>query len=203
MSITGLFLMLFLLVHLTANLTSLVSAQLFVKTCHMMGSNPFILAMTPILAAGAGLHFLYAGLLTLHNLRALGLNRYAAGNKNSGISWASKNMFLLGLVVFGGLALHLLHFWSKMQLADIIGGVEVDPYELLRYQFSQIHIVIIYVVWVVALWLHLTHGFWSAFQTIGLSNKNWIKRLQIAASIYATLVSVGFISIPIYFYCFL
>ena len=112
-------------------------------------------------------------------------------------------MFVLGLIVLGGLALHLLHFWSKMQLRDFIGGVEVDPYELLLHYFSQLHVVIIYTVWIVALWLHLTHGFWSAFHTIGLSNKKWIKRLQLAAYIYATLVSVGFITIPVYFYLFL
>ena len=197
MSISGLFLILFLLVHLCANLTSLVSADLFNQTCRMMGSNPFILAMTPVLAAGMAIHFLVAGLLTRYNFTARGARRYAIRNKDGAISWASKNMFVLGLIILGGLALHLLHFWSKMQLRDFIGGVEVDPYELLRYYFSQWHIVVIYIVWIVALWFHLTHGFWSAFHTMGLSNQKWLKLLQTASYIYATIIAAGFITIVI------
>ena len=200
MSISGLFLLLFLLVHLSANLTSLVSPELFNETCRFMGSNPFILAMIPVLSAGIIIHVLYAVKLTLYNLHARGPISYAVRNKSKAVSFASKNMFVLGVVILSGLALHLVHFWSKMQLKEITGGVEANPYDLLLYQFSQLQVVIIYLIWIVALWFHLTHGFWSAFHTIGLSNQKWIKRLQAIAYICATLIAIGFIVIPIYFY---
>ena len=203
MSISGFFLMLFLLVHLSANLTVLVSADLFISTCRFMGSNPFVLAMVPVLAAGVFIHLIYAILLTWHNFRARGPKRYATGNRNRAISFASKNMFVLGVIILGGLTLHLTHFWAKMQLREFMGQVEVDPYQLMCYQFSQWHIILIYVAWIIAVWFHLSHGFWSAFQSIGLNNSKWIKRLQAISYLYATLVAIGFLAIPIYFYLFI
>ena len=202
MSITGLFLMLFLLVHLTANITSLFGAELFDEVCAFMGANPVILVMTPVLAAGFILHILYALWLSLYNLKARGHKGYAVSNKGPATSWAAKNMLILGAVVAGALVLHLVHFWSRMQLQEFLGGAGVRPYDLLVYTFSKVYVVIIYVVWIIALWFHLTHGFWSAFQSLGLNNKKWMSRWQTIAYVYASLVAFGFISIPLYFYLF-
>jgi len=202
MSVSGLFLILFLLVHLTANLSSLFGAELFNKVCSFMGSNPIVLAMVPILAAGFAIHILYASILTLSNVKARGAKRYAVSNKGPATSWASKNMFVLGVIVLGALAMHLTHFWAQMQLREFMGLDTIDPYQLLTFQFSKLYMVVVYIVWIIALWFHLTHGFWSAFQSIGLNNKKWIKRWQTIAYIYATLIAIGFISIPLYFYLF-
>jgi len=203
MSTTGLFLMLFLLVHLTANITGLFGAESFNRVCRFMSTNPIILVMVPVLAAGFVLHILYALLLSLSNLKARGGKNYAVSNKGPATSWASTNMFVLGCLILGGLALHLLHFWAQMQLREFSGGVSAPPYELLVYTFSKLHIVIIYFVWIIALWFHLTHGFWSAFQSLGAIRTKRLKGWQTAAYIYATAVATGFASIPLYFYLFI
>jgi len=200
MSISGMFLMVFLLVHLTANMTSLIGGDVFNAVCHFMSTNILILIMVPVLAAGVFIHFLYALYLTLTNLMARGKERYAVSNKGPATSWASKNMFVLGLIVLGMLLIHLLHFWAKMQLMEFLGMESANPYDLMVFQFSKLYVVIIYIVWFAALWFHLTHGFWSALHTIGLNNKNWMKRLQVLGYIYATVVCAGFCIIPLYFY---
>ena len=118
-------------------------------------------------------------------------------------------MLVLGIVVIGGLALHLTHFWSKMQLAEIMGihevlvnGVEVAPTNgaaLIAINFSNPVIVALYVVWLAAIWFHLTHGFWSALHTLGWNGKNWINRLQCISNVYTTIIVLGFIAVPILF----
>jgi succinate dehydrogenase / fumarate reductase cytochrome b subunit len=200
MSISGFFLMVFLLVHLGANLVSLSGAENYNAVCHFMDTNLAIQIMVPVLAFGFVVHLFYAAFLTLCNRRARGNERYAAGNKGAASSWASRNMFVLGLIVLGLLALHLFHFWAKMQLQHFIGGAAADnPYELVAGLFRDPLYAAVYLLWIAALWFHLTHGFWSAFQTIGVNNKNWLPRLQIAAKIYATLIAIGFAAIPLFF----
>ena len=200
MSVTGLFLLLFLLVHVTVNLTSLFGAETFNRAAHFMSTHPFILVMVPVLASGLGIHIVYALWLSFSNLKARGTKRYAVPQKGTATSWAAKNMLVLGLLIAGGLTLHLFHFWSQMQLRAFTGGVEADPYSLLVYQFSHVHVVIVYLVWITSLWFHLTHGFWSAFHSLGLNNNLWIRRWQTLAYVYATLIALGFSSIPLYFF---
>ncbi len=196
MSISGLFLILFLLVHLTVNSLSLISENAFQVGCDFMAL-PIVTIIVPVLALGFAIHIFYAGYLTLTNLIARGSDRYAVSNKGKASSWASKNMFVLGLIVLGTLGLHLLHFWAKMQLKDFMGLPQEDPNLLLYATFSNYWITALYLVWFGALWFHLTHGFWSAFQTVGFNNKIWIKRLKVIAYIFATVVCLGFATIAI------
>jgi succinate dehydrogenase / fumarate reductase cytochrome b subunit len=87
-----------------------------------------------------------------------------------------------------------------MQLQHFIGGTATEnPYELVAMLFRQPAYAVMYLVWIGAIWFHLTHGFWSAFQTVGVNNGKWLPRLQTLAKIYATLVAVGFASIPLFF----
>ena len=79
-----------------------------------------------------------------------------------------------------------------MQLADLTGGEAADPNMLLGQTFGSWVVTIIYLVWFFALWMHLTHGFWSAFQTIGWSGEKWLKRTKVIGIIYATLLMGGF-----------
>ncbi|MDR0695077.1 MAG: succinate dehydrogenase cytochrome b subunit [Prevotellaceae bacterium] len=200
MSISGFFLMVFLLVHLIANLVSLSGAENYNAVCHFMDTNVIIQIMVPVLASGFAIHIFYATFLTLTNLLARGNERYAVGNQGKASSWASQNMFVLGAVVLGFLGLHLYHFWAKMQLQHFIGGIATEnPYELVTGLFRDPVYAVLYLVWIGALWFHLTHGFWSAFQTIGVNNNKWLPRLQALAKIYATLVALGFAIIPLFF----
>jgi len=78
-------------------------------------------------------------------------------------------------------------------------GLE-DTYTLVASLFkTSVVYCLFYIVGGVLLGIHLSHGFWSAFQTLGLSNKNWLKRLQVIGKIYAIVIAVGFSIIPLYF----
>jgi len=200
MSISGIFLVLFLLFHLSMNLTLVFSAEAYDWICELLGANWYAIAGTLVLAAGFVIHIGYATWITLQNQKARGSEKYASSNKTK-TEWASKNMYVLGLIIFLGLVIHFWNFWYKMQFAELIhlpdavtagSGLVIDL-------FSQPLFVVIYLVWLLALWFHLTHGVWSAFQTLGWNGKLWFKRLQTISNIVATLVMIGFATVPIYF----
>lgn len=193
MSISGLFLILFLILHMCLNLTSVFdpSGETFQAVCDFMGL-PIVGIMVPVLAAGFLVHIVYAIILTIGNRKARGEQRYAVSNKAATDSWASRNMLVLGAIVLLGIALHLSHFWSKMQLAEWKGAEASDPNALMAATFGSIPVTIIYLLWFVALWFHLTHGFWSAFQTIGFNNDKWLIRWKWIANIFVTLIMLGF-----------
>lgn len=196
MSISGLFLILFLLLHAVINFLYVIGPEAFQAGCDFM-SLPIITVMVPVLAAGFAIHIIYAAYITLLNRKARGSNRYEVPNKAATDSWSSKNMFVLGIVVLGVLAFHLTHFWAKMQLQEFMGNHSEDPNMLMEMTFKSPIILAIYIIWFCSLWLHLTHGFWSAFQTIGFNNRIWINRLKVISFIYATLVVLAFITIAL------
>ena len=201
MSVSGLFLIVFLLLHLTINLFSVIDTckgtygaadGLFQAGCDFMAL-PIVTIMVPVLALGFLVHIVYAGILTAGNIAARGgLNRYAGGSKGKAESWAAKNMLLLGIVVLGLIAFHLNHFWAEMQLKEFMGEHAENPYLLLNETFKSLWVVILYIVWFAALGLHLCHGFWSAFQSIGLSNQIWEKRLSVIGYAFVALIVLGF-----------
>ncbi len=207
MSISGLFLIIFLLLHMTINLFSVIDTftgaygtheGLFLAGCEFMAL-PVVTIMVPVLAAGFVVHILYAFILTLKNINARGgYKRYEGGSKAKAESWASQNMLLLGIVVLGIVAFHLTHFWSEMQLQEWLPEGQVqDPYLLLNETFKNWWMVALYIVWFVALGLHLCHGFWSAFQTMGLSNKIWEKRLLYIGYAVVAIIVLGFTVVAI------
>ncbi len=207
MSISGCFLVLFLLFHMSMNIAALVSADAYNAICAFLGANWYALVGTAILALGVVVHFVYALLLTVQNRRARGNIRYEVTIQEKGVDWASKNMLVIGFIVLGGLALHLFNFWSKMQLVEIMGGHEnslgyspVDGAALIEYTFSQWYFVALYIVWLVALWFHLTHGVWSMFQSVGWANDTWYPRLKCLANIIATLIFLGFAAVVVVFF---
>lgn len=214
MSISGCFLVLFILFHMSMNLTMLFSREGYNLICEFLGANWYALAGTALLAAGVAVHFIYAFILTLDNYRARGKQRYAVTVQEKGVSWASKNMLVLGIIVVLGLGLHLVHFWSKMQLVEILGhhtfelelngateNISVANGALLMaYTFSNPINLALYLVWFVALWFHLTHGVWSMFQTVGWANDTWYPRLKCIANIVATLIFLGFAVVAVMCY---
>ncbi|MBR4134229.1 MAG: succinate dehydrogenase cytochrome b subunit [Bacteroidales bacterium] len=213
-SISGAFLVIFLLLHSTINFFSVIDAfngkygvvaadeklfsagdGLFKLGCDFM-STGFISIMVPILALGFLIHILYGIWLSVQNLKARGgWNRYEVASKASADSWSAKNMVILGLVILGFIAFHLTHFWAKMQLPEMfgIGNFENNPYLLLEVTFGKWWILLLYVIWFVALWLHLLHGFWSMFQTVGWSGQTWFKRLKVIGAIVASVICLMFV----------
>ena len=210
MSISGCFLVLFILFHMSMNLIMLFSAEGYNAICAFLGANWYALAATVVLALGVLVHFVYAFILTVDNYRARGKQRYAVTVQEKGVAWASKNMLVLGVIVILGLGLHLVHFWSKMQLVEILGhhgtvinGMDIaatNGAALMMITFSKWYNVVLYVVWFAALWFHLTHGVWSMFQTVGWANDTWYPRLKCAANVVATLIFLGFTVVAVF--CF-
>lgn len=200
MSITGMFLIIFLLLHATINFCYVIDPELFRAGCEFM-SLPIVTVMTPILAAGFIIHFIWAFWLSLTNLKARGNQKYAVANKAQADNWAAKNMLVLGIIVIGGICFHLTHFWAEMQLKMFTGGEETDPVALMEKIFGQWWIVVIYIIWFVAVWFHLTHGFWSAFQTVGWNNDIWIRRWKVLGYIVATILLLAFVTVAVTAYC--
>lgn len=199
MSISGLFLMVFLVVHLAANFTAVFSAHTYNAVCAFMDTNPFIQIMVPVLALGFVIHIFMAGWITLVNLMARPVG-YAGGSRSKASSWAAGNMFVLGLVVLGLLGVHLSHFWAKMQLPHFLGQPSAEnPYLLVKTTLESPLWAAVYLVWIAALWFHLSHGFWSAFQSIGANNGKWLPRLRVAALTFATIVCAGFAFVVLWF----
>ena len=199
MSISGLFLILFLLVHLLANSAYLFGPEAFDLIIEIMGS-PVVVAMVPVLAFGFIIHLFYASYLTLTNIKARGKEQYAVSNKAVTDSWSSKNMFVLGVIILGFLVFHLTHFWARMQLPEFTGGIVENVNDLMPLVFGNIYVLIAYIIWFCALWFHLTHGFWSALHTIGMNNQKWIPRLKGVSYVFSTVVVLGFIGIAVMAY---
>lgn len=210
MSLSGMALVLFLLFHMSMNLVALISADAYNMICAFLGANWYAVVATVGLAALVVIHFVYALILTINNYRARGKQRYAVTVNEPGVEWASKNMLLLGVIVVLGLGLHLVHFWSKMMLVELMGehGVEIsgvfyvatDGAALIKYTFSQWYNVVLYIVWLAALGLHLNHGVWSMFQSMGWANDTWYPRLKCFAKLVSALVVLGFMAVVVVFY---
>ncbi len=204
MSVSGLFLILFLTFHMSMNLVAVVSAEGYNMVCEFLGANWYALVATIGLAAGFVVHLAYAFWLTLQNRKARGNDRYAVTDKPKEVSLASQNMLVLGIIVIGGLLLHLANFWAKMQLNEIaMIYPEINPHDghaLIVTTFSNPILVVLYLVWFAAIWFHLTHGFWSAMQTVGLNNHVWMGRWKAVSNVFATIICLGFAFVAIYFY---
>jgi len=206
MSITGFFLMLFLIVHLTINSLLLIGdGTLFNQAANFMGSNIVMKILEPALAIGFILHIVYAGYITIKNQMARP-QKYKVSGKSKA-SWASKNMFILGGLVLVFMVIHLANFFWKIKFGTVAsisydgGQTELhNIYGLVAGLFKRWWWYdVIYIIGVIFLFLHLTHGFWSAFQTLGWDNDKWVKRLKVIGYIYAVVICAGFLSIPGYF----
>ena len=210
MSISGITLLLFLLFHLSMNVAAVFSAEAYNMICSLLGANWYAVAATVVLAGIICLHFLYAIMITLQNRKARGADRYAVSKRPSGVSWASQNMLVIGFVVIGFITLHLCQFWYRMMFAELThsesplcNGLVIDPQDgaaFIHYYFSQLWVVVAYLVWYVALWFHLTHGVWSAMQTLGWNNHIWLKRWKLIGTIVATCILLGFAFVTLFFY---
>ena len=205
MSVTGIALILFLTFHGCMNMVALFSEDGYNMICEFLGANWYAVVATLGLAALAVIHIVYAFILTAQNRTARGDNRYEVATEvNAGkVEWASKNMLVLGIIICIGLLIHLWNFWYNMMFAELIGAMPAisptDGFGWIKETFSNPVFVVIYIIWLVAIWFHLTHGFWSAMQTLGASGKIWLKRWQCIGMIYVTLLMLCFLIVVLAF----
>jgi succinate dehydrogenase / fumarate reductase cytochrome b subunit len=208
MSLTGIFLILFLLVHLTGNLQLLADdgGKSFNIYARFMSQNPFIRVISIGLYLFIILHSIQGIVLWAQNRKAKGMT-YKGGNPNSA-SWASKNMALLGILLFAFLCLHMGDFWWKMRMTDSLAMVTYpgqdeaveDIYSRVNVAFQQWWLVLIYLLGVAALGFHLAHGFQSAFQTLGWNHRKYTPAIKALGWILAIGLPIGFALLPLYHY---
>ena len=212
MSVSGIALILFLLFHMSMNLAAIFSGEAYNAICEFLGANWYALIATAGLAALVVVHFVYAIILTLQNKNARGSEPYKVSKtkKLKNVEWASQNMFVLGVIVILGMVLHLYNFWANMQLVEVMEKlhmpVDAASVELakngvhyIKETFSCPVYTCIYLVWLAALWFHLTHGFWSALQTLGWNNQVWFKRWNCVGNVVATIIVLGFAAVALTF----
>ena len=198
MSVTGLFLVLFTF-HALMNAVAIISFEAYDAICEFLGANWYAVLGTLVLAGGFAIHIIYAFWLTLQNRKARGNNRYAVTTKPKDVEWASQNMLVLGIIVCCFLILHLVQFWAKMQLPELMGEHIMRGQDYLQATFSQWWVLPVYLIGFAALWFHISHGFWSAFQTLGTANDKWIPRWQCISKWWASIVFILFAVEAIYF----
>ena len=203
MSVTGIALILFLTFHCCMNVVALFSGKAYNMICELLGANWYALVATLGLAALAVCHIVYAFILTAQNRRARGASRYEVTVKPEKVEWASQNMLVLGIIVLLGLLLHLFNFWFNMMFAELtgmsVGHLPSDGFAFICDTFSNPLYAVLYIIWLVALWFHLTHGFWSAMQTLGISGKVWFCRWKCIGMVYTTILMVLFIVVVLAF----
>ena len=204
MSVTGLALILFLTFHGSMNVAALFSKDAYNTICELLGANWYAVAATLGLAFLAVLHIVYAFILTLQNKKARGSSSYKVTDKPEKVEWASQNMLVLGVIILLGLLLHFYNFWYNMMFAELMGweGLAHSPSDGFAWivdTFSNPVFVVLYVIWICAIWCHLTHGFWSAMQTLGWNGKVWFCRWRVIGFIYVTLLMLMFLVVVLAF----
>ena len=200
MALSGLFLISFLALHFSINLTSVFSADVFNESSHFMGYNPVIqFVMQPILAFGVVFHFVMGFVLEIKNNSARPIG-YAKNNGSANSSWASRNMIISGSVVLAFLGLHFYDFWFPEMAYKYIEGLPQDPtryYPELVRKFESPVRTGLYCLAFFLLFLHLWHGFNSSMQSVGFNNK-FSKALHKLGYAFAVIVPFGFIFIALF-----
>lgn len=201
MSLTGLFLILFLLVHCYVNAMIFYNdgGEKFTEAAHFMGTN-IVIRITEIgLFAFLILHIVQGLSLWMQNRKRRN-TRYAVNAGNATSKWYSRSMGILGTLILLFLILHIRAFWAPNRFSQTTGNGELDLYGMMRDAFQSLPVVIIYIFGCISLAWHLVHGFFSAFQTLGLAMNKYkgiIKSVGVAFSIIIPLI---FALMPLAFY---
>lgn len=208
MGLSGFFLLVFLLQHVSINFLSVISADAFNVTSHFMGSNSVIqYGLQPVLTFAVIFHIAMGVVLEIQN-RSKRPIKYAYNKPAANSTWMSRNMIITGIMVLLFMGLHYYDFWfpelnTKFIEGDMSGlnaAGELRYFEELQHKFQDPIRVIIYVVSFIFLGLHLTHGFQSSFQSVGLRHKRYTPILKRLSRIFAVFVPLGFAVIAVYHY---
>lgn len=200
MALTGLFLIVFLKIHLIGNSLVLLNdnGEAFRSFVEFMETNPLIKIMSVVLMAGFIIHIIQGIDVYISNRKAKGQTYDVTTNDNASIF--SKYMFWFGIMIFIFLVLHLENFWFGLKITHEISdeGLYLKVIDAFKNPFY----VIVYEMGIIALHMHLRHGFQSAFQTLGLNHSKWTPIIKLLGLIYSFIVPLGFFIIPAYIYFF-
>jgi len=207
MSLFGLFLIVFLVVHLGINLCLLRNdgGVWFTNAAHFMGTNYIVKVFEVVLMGGFLVHMVWGVMLWFQNLGARGGKGYAVTN-NSQTSFFSKYMIHTGVIILAFLVLHFVNFYFKklglVPVTNVLEGTEPDFYKDAIELFTQPLYSWVYIGFFVFLAFHLNHAFQSAFQTMGINHPTYTPIIKACGLIYSIVIPVGFAIIPIYFMFF-
>ncbi len=199
MGLTGLFLISFLIVHVSINACIFIpdNGETFNAAAHFMATNPVIRVMEVGLFVGLLLHIYQALMLTLENKKARPV-AYAQVNGAANSSWYSRSMGILGSLLLLFLVVHLAHFWVDTKVAVFSGTAdEHNTYNEMLEVFSHWWVVAIYLVGVISLLYHLLHGFQSAFQTLGINHKKYTPVIKKTGIWFSVIVCLLFAAMPV------
>lgn len=210
MSLTGLFLIIFLIVHLLGNFQLLKDdgGEAFNKYTYFMTHNPLIKTISYGLYFFIILHTVQGLMIWAYNRKAKGQS-YAVKTTPPGVKWASSNMALLGTLILFFLIIHMGDFWLKMKMGeldthtyeDFVNGEPIaDLYSRVSVAFQNPLLVASYVIAQIVLFFHLSHGFQSSFQTLGVNHPKYTPFIKGLGLVYSVLIPLGFAAIPILFY---
>ncbi len=204
MGITGLFLVLFLLVHCFINALIFVNdgGLTFNMGAHFMAGNWLIRAGEIVLFVGLLVHIVQGARLTFQNQAARPV-KYAVNDGQANSKWYSRSMGLLGTLLAIFLIVHLANFWVVSRFTGIptvdANGHE-DLFIIMKDTFSNVWIVVLYVLAMASLCYHLLHGFASAFQTMGWNHIKYNGLIRNVGIWYSIIISVVFAAMPIAIY---
>ncbi len=207
MSLTGLFLCSFLVVHMAGNLQLFKGdgGRAFNEYTYFMTHNPLIITVSYLLYTSIIVHASMALILTRHNQDSRPV-KYAYAKPEANSPWSSRNMGVLGTVLLIFIVLHMRTFWFEMHfgsvpMAEYDGKEYKDLYTVVVAAFSQLWYVAVYVVCMIALGYHLVHGFKSGFQTLGVRHKKYTPLIEFLGTfVFAIVIPALFAVMPIYMY---
>jgi succinate dehydrogenase / fumarate reductase cytochrome b subunit len=202
MALSGLFLILFLLEHLYTNITLFYGdgGAEFNETSHSMVHMLIIRIIEIVLFLAIVVHVAQAILLTRANSKARPV-KYAVSGVSQTSPWISRNMGLTGSIIFFFIVVHLYNFFLPYRVTGAVGGEGSDSLAVSVVKALENPVYAgLYLLSVVILAFHLSHGFASAFRTLGLDNKKYTPILKIAAKGLASVFGLGFGAFPVLFY---
>ncbi len=204
-ALTGLFLCIFLIVHLSANSILLLpeetARRLYNSYATTLRESPLIKVVSYVLYLSIVLHMMYALRITLANRKAKP-QPYLVNKSNENSSWTSQNMGFIGLLILLFLIVHLANFWARIKLGigDTVGldaSGQKDVYEITYHLFQNIYFVLFYTILMIPLGLHLNHGLKSAFKTLGFYHRKGLRIVAKISLVYALIMAIGFGIIPL------
>lgn len=201
MAATGLFLITFLIVHCYINAMVFYNdgGATFNTLAHFMGTNIIIRTIEIGLMAFLIAHT-WMGLRLYFQNKARRKVGYAVNNRQQTSRWYSRSMALLGTLILLFLILHLSAFWAPNRGNQLLHGEEIDLFQRMADAFSNPLVVIIYVLGCISLAWHLLHGFWSSFQTFGLSTHRYKGMIRGIGNVFSIFIPLVFALMPIWFY---
>lgn len=199
LAFTGLFICFFLLAHLGANFLLLLpesqARELYNSYSAALRKNPIITVVAYLNYACILFHVIYAVIITIKNRKSKGVV-YAKNNFSQNSSWTSQNMAFLGTLLLAFIVIHMANFWYRVKIL----GEEDDIYQMVMALFKIPMYLALYVVAMVPLGLHLIHGVKSAFKSLGLYHKKYLRWVAYLGIFYSWFVSLGFAVIPLILY---